>query len=356
MSAETQITRNGQEITGNTSVAVIVFSYNYEIYLRQEIDSLLNQSKPFDQILVVDDGSTDGSREIINSYGDKIQAVFKENSGQLGAAVYALPLVRTRFVYFLDADDFADPDAATIIREHLAGNPVKVQFQLRCVDNDRPLDSVIPAYPRGYTTQDMIIDNEVMGFYTSPPTSGNVFSVKTLRSLPLDQLMANEAFDGSPMLSMPYLGEVRSVTQIIANYRIHGANFSLQHAPSVALYERSLRRHKLRWEELRLLAPHAVHPQPGTTVIELEAQCLKQGLSGKRVPFSLSRRYVSRLADSALPLRMKILLSLFIASLSVLPASIGKKIILARRLPSERNPVFQKALRVVLGVSDTQRI
>jgi hypothetical protein len=343
--------------SSTATVAVVIFSYNYERFLRQSIDSVLSQTDKFDQILVIDDGSTDTSRDLLAEYGDKIETVFQENTGQLGAAVTALKHLRTAFVYFLDADDYAEPDARQIIGRNLLGNPVKLQFQLRCVDGvGKKLDSVFPAYIRNYSSPDMIRDNEVIGFYTSPPTSGNVFSVKALQSLPLAGLNQREPFDGSPMLCMPYLGEVRSIPRVLANYRLHGANYTQQHAPTPAVYQRSLDQHAMRWREMKNLAPDAFAPASGTTAIELEAKCLMNPLDGKRVPFNLATSYVNTLSKSSITLRMKVMLSLFMLALTAVPASLGAKLILARRSPRERNPALKKLLRLVLGVQETQRI
>ena len=61
--------------------SIIITSYNYEKFLPRAIDSALQQTYPVKEIIVVDDGSTDNSRHIINSYGDQIIPVFQENGG-----------------------------------------------------------------------------------------------------------------------------------------------------------------------------------------------------------------------------------------------------------------------------------
>ena len=66
--------------------SIIITNYNYEKFLLRAIDSALRQTYPKKEIIVVDDGSTDSSRQIINSYGNKIIPVFKENGGEISAS------------------------------------------------------------------------------------------------------------------------------------------------------------------------------------------------------------------------------------------------------------------------------
>ena len=67
------------------SVTIAICNYNYERFLAEAIDSALAQDYPHTSVLVVDDGSTDRSREIILSYGSRIRSVLKENGGQVSA-------------------------------------------------------------------------------------------------------------------------------------------------------------------------------------------------------------------------------------------------------------------------------
>ena len=94
-------------------ISIIVPVYNVEPYLRQCLDSVVNQTLQGIQIICVNDGSTDGSLTILQEYADKdsrIEVIDKPNSGNPGAARNAgLPRVRGKYMYFLDSDDWIDP-------------------------------------------------------------------------------------------------------------------------------------------------------------------------------------------------------------------------------------------------------
>src|SRR5918994_1808682 len=85
--------------------SIIIDNYNYGRFLEEAIDSALDQTYSDTEVIVVDDGSTDDSREIIDGYGDRIIPVFKENGGQASAFNVGFELSRGEVVFFLDADD-----------------------------------------------------------------------------------------------------------------------------------------------------------------------------------------------------------------------------------------------------------
>ncbi len=86
-------------------VSVIVPNYNYAHYLREAIDGVLAQTYPEIEIIVVDDGSSDASKEILESYGDQIVTIFQSNQGVSAARNNGVMASRGKFVAFLDADD-----------------------------------------------------------------------------------------------------------------------------------------------------------------------------------------------------------------------------------------------------------
>jgi glycosyltransferase involved in cell wall biosynthesis len=86
-------------------VSIIINNYNYGRYLGQAIDSALVQTYPNTEIIVVDDGSTDDSQEIIKSYGDKIVPVLKANGGHASTFNAGFVVSRGDIICFLDSDD-----------------------------------------------------------------------------------------------------------------------------------------------------------------------------------------------------------------------------------------------------------
>src|SRR5258707_1575790 len=95
----------------NDLASVIVNNYNYARFLREAIDSALDQTYRNTEVIVVDDGSTDGSREIIASYGDRIIPVLKENCGQNSALNAGFSLSLGDGILFLASDDVLFPNA-----------------------------------------------------------------------------------------------------------------------------------------------------------------------------------------------------------------------------------------------------
>ena len=91
-------------------VSITINNYNYGRFLREAIDSALNQTYLHTEVIVVDDGSTDNSREIIASYGDRIVPVLKENGGQASAFNAGFAASRGDIVCLLDSDDIFMPE------------------------------------------------------------------------------------------------------------------------------------------------------------------------------------------------------------------------------------------------------
>ena len=95
----------------NSTVSVIVPVFNTEKYLQAALDSLFKQTLKDIEIICVNDGSTDSSRQILEENKDRIQIVDKENGGLSSARNAGLLRAQGKYVYFFDSDDLLMPDA-----------------------------------------------------------------------------------------------------------------------------------------------------------------------------------------------------------------------------------------------------
>ncbi|MEO0755249.1 MAG: glycosyltransferase [Cyanobacteria bacterium J06648_16] len=97
--------------------SILINNYNYETYLEAAITSALNQTYDIIEVIVVDDGSVDGSRQIIEKFGDRIVPVLKANGGQASAINAGFQACRGEYVFLLDADDCFKPSKVAQIIE-----------------------------------------------------------------------------------------------------------------------------------------------------------------------------------------------------------------------------------------------
>jgi glycosyltransferase involved in cell wall biosynthesis len=104
------------------SVSVVIPAYNAEQSIRQAIDSVLNQTLQPNEIIVVDDGSTDHTAEIAKSYPE-ISYVFQENGGVSAACNTGIKNVKNRWIAFIDSDDIWLPQKLELQISLLQRNP-----------------------------------------------------------------------------------------------------------------------------------------------------------------------------------------------------------------------------------------
>ena len=121
-------------MTDNFKVTVYITNFNYGKYIEQAIQSVLNQSYKNIEILIIDDGSTDNSKEIISKFASdpKITTLFKKNEGLIAACNTALYNATGNFIIRLDADDWLDENIISIMVDHFK--------------NDSALELIFPDY------------------------------------------------------------------------------------------------------------------------------------------------------------------------------------------------------------------
>ncbi|HJQ83323.1 MAG TPA: glycosyltransferase family A protein, partial [Candidatus Binatia bacterium] len=105
------------------TISVIVPTYDAAPYLRESLDSLLVQSTPEVEVLVVDDGSTDDTPAILASYGDRLRVIRGSHEGYPVARNLGVTHATGEWIAFHDADDVALPDRLAFQRDFVGRHP-----------------------------------------------------------------------------------------------------------------------------------------------------------------------------------------------------------------------------------------
>lgn len=112
-------------------ISVIVPVYNMEEYIKQCLDSILNQTYTNLEIIVVDDGSNDGSEKICDDYKNKdsrITVIHQKNSGVSVARNVGLDFCKGKFISFVDPDDYVEPQYIEYLYNSLIENCVDISL------------------------------------------------------------------------------------------------------------------------------------------------------------------------------------------------------------------------------------
>ncbi len=208
-------------------VSILINNYNYGIFLRDAIDSALRQSYPNVEVVVVDDGSTDDSRDIIASYGKRITPVLKTNGGHASTFNAGFAASHGDIICLLDSDDLFLPDKA----EQLVRVYKMEQEYSWCFDRLLWVDTRLQAIPGGSeqgSTHECDFRSDVRRgrlFFNAPATSGLSFRRSFLANLmPLPEA---EGFGvGDEYLKIASLGLSRGyyLAQGYTLQRIHSGN------------------------------------------------------------------------------------------------------------------------------------
>lgn len=204
-------------------ISIIVSNYNYAKFLNEALLSAHLQSYKNTELIVVDDGSTDGSREILKQWEDKATVIYQENQGQVAAYNTGFNVCTGDLVLFLDSDDILDKTlAAKVIPMFNQQSTVKVHFKMRLVDEySRPTGTEIPSLlSEGDMARPLLEDGWL---YASSPGSGNVYRKSALEKLfPLPVSKTDKVgADFFCIYGIVFFGNIASIEESLCSYRVH---------------------------------------------------------------------------------------------------------------------------------------
>jgi len=207
------------------TVSVIITNFNYARFLRGAIDCVLGQTMPGVECIVVDDGSTDGSRDILAGYAT-IQIIFQQNQGQAAALRAGARIAKGDIIISLDADDFLYPDACARIAALWARDVSCLNYRLDVYHNESRTGLAYPT--ERFVKTGHLRRLEMYGYYPSAPMSGNAFDAKYLRMLLARAIhLDGDGVDAYLLYSAPVFGRIEHIDGSLGGYRMHGANISM---------------------------------------------------------------------------------------------------------------------------------
>lgn len=341
----------------NALVSVVIPNYNYAAFVGQAIDSALALDWPRVQVIVVDDGSTDGSREVIARFGDRIEAVFQPNAGQTAACNAGVARATGEVVFMLDSDDLLAPEIVRVLAPLWTPEVSKVQFQMRSVDaQGRPLGGTFPQYPQPTPTPDQITRwSLTTSAYPTPPGSGNAYARRFLDQIfPQDDSNGRIA-DSGPLAAAPFLGQVVTVPEPLVSYRVHGRNDGAMSEVDGPKFAREVARTQARFAYAQRIATRAGLDMPDAALDRslsyLPYRLASLRLAADQHPIAGDSR-LQALRDvwraafwpQGVSTKGRLVLVVWSTLVALAPASLARTLILWRFAPGAR----PKALRTAL--------
>ncbi|HTQ08032.1 MAG TPA: glycosyltransferase family 2 protein [Polyangiaceae bacterium] len=337
-------------------VSIVIPNYNYAEYLAAAVESALALDWPEIEVIVVDDGSTDGSRAVIEGFGERVVSIYQANLGQRAAYNAGFAKSRGELVIFLDADDLLHPTLIRKIADVWRAGLSKVQVQMRVVDaQGADRGSVLPQYDLVPTAPLVKRWMTAAADYPTPPGSANAYARAFLEQIfPLAG--EDEAGDSYCVAAAPFLGDVVTIPEPLVSYRVHGRNAGAMSRLEKRRFNQEVRRALARFRYAQAVALRAG--------VKLPDHALARGL--RFLPYRLASL---RLAPATHPLagdsKRKVLVDAVLAALepqgfsarsraalfgwllasALAPASVAEKLILWRFVASSRPHELQAALR-----------
>jgi hypothetical protein len=359
-------TSNGRSLSMSALLSVIVPNFNYASFLRACLDSAIALDYAPKEIIAVDDGSSDGSCEILREYeaAGKISVIYKENGGQPDAVNMGFERARGELIYILDSDDVVFPHMMSTVLSRWTEHTSKIQFSLESVDqHGQQLGSVFPDYHIQRSPEELRRSVISTGEYNSPPTSGNVYARKYLeRVMPIDR--SRFRFSDGPLNAVaPLYGDVANISEPLAQYRMHTQNQWSRTTFNPRAYTTALK-HNLALdafviEHARELGV-AIGRQPSDHApwalqYRMASACLNAAEHPlDERPLDIAKLGVSAVLESgSLSLSQKAVMVTWFSSMAVAPLRLREELTKLRFLPSYRPALLGKTLRLLGALRPT---
>jgi glycosyltransferase involved in cell wall biosynthesis len=211
------------------AVSVVIDTYNHASFIEEAVVSVLDQDFPAAEmeILVVDDGSTDVTPELVKKFGSHVRYLPKKNGGQASAFNFIAPETRGSIVAFLDGDDWWKKNKLSSIAEAFEGNPAVgvVGHGIIQVDSAKGQGSVLtPEHPGSFDLSTPEGAQTFRNYMCFLGTSRVSIRRETLmKALPIPEELVIEADEFMSAMSVAYGGALL-LDEPLTYYRIHDQN------------------------------------------------------------------------------------------------------------------------------------
>lgn len=343
-------------------LSVVIPNHNYAEFVGQAIESALALDWPRVEVIVVDDGSTDGSRAVIGRYARQVTTILQANAGQKAACNAGFARSRGDVVIFLDSDDLLDPSLPSELMRVWQPGVSKVQFQMQIVDADgRPTGALLPQFGVMPSAQKIRQWALSAGSYPTPPGSGNAYARPFLdRIFPLEGKEA--ACDSYCLSAAPYLGDVVTVAKPLVSYRVHGRNMGAMSELQVTRFGREWSRARWRFEYAQRIA-RAAGLRVDEAAFDRNLGALAYRLASLRLApreHPIARDTLSAVVhdfaaafsvDQGLTLEARSALLAWAALVAVAPHKLAERLVLWRFASSRRPAALRRLLRMLKVLS-----
>jgi len=206
-------------------VSIIIPSFNHAEFLPKAINSIKNQTYSNIEIIVMDDGSTDDTEDVISKY-DNISYIYQNNAGLSAARNNSIPHTKGEFILFLDADDWLYPEAVDIHLNYLMQDP--------------DLYFVSGSHMKVFIDENIIFQNaawdidhgnflSILKFHYISHPAAVLFRRKVFELYRFDESFKS-CQDYDLYLTITRNHRVLHHSQLVSAYRLHSSNMSSNHA------------------------------------------------------------------------------------------------------------------------------